>query len=1018
MKLFRIILLLLAGALLLTACNPSSTPSDESEDTPSADPGATTHLQTLVSVGKPYTYSTAPNATYVDTFGIQLTDGQKIPDFAAFYTDVRMVGFNSSTNFIIDLGDDGKRINTIVARSLDLEQDGVRMARAASFFGSDDQKKWERLGTSAFASNGVRTIGEARLELEEPVDFRYVRIMITMGQGAAFFFLDELEVYADVPAKEKPDTVTLAYQNEQLDHAAWKALSTGKAATPVSTENVARSLSYTFEGCSFDERAPQNETLLTDGDPTAQLFGENVWVGFRPEGDAAPTLTFDLGSTRDDLYAFRLYALNGGLSVSFPDAVDVYASEDGKTYTPLGRMYAPPACDNFTYTLILSEYIRARYIRFAFTGATEDYWWLEEAEIIAGSDETVSDEFYPPVSFPTVTEELFWDSAESDYRETQNLLLGLTQQMAASFYEDTATAMIKGESGETPADTTFLTDGEEPVSSYCYSSGWFFHRGGGALNVFYDIGKLSTVDILRVRLLEQTAWGISRPTHITAFLSEDAVHWYPVAQYDRGDEELNSGATRMTFELTPETPLAARFVRFRIESGMLFMDELEAIGTKEVRSDAVRLADSGLKSYLYYAADENAEHANPENTPIKAKDIALVFGEKGDETSLLPLVAYLDKDGNIKDTLMDGFAYCPTGALPSGAGAHNYTKKIDWDFLFDNTFNGHNGFNKLDEVVGQVKDALNRPDYTVQVYCTLLFLHPDVTDFGDVDGDGVTENLSSPEGRRKVLDWYLHRCMDEFSARGYKNLEFGGFYWVNEAVTWEWDDTYIIKEVADYVHEVGSYFLWIPYYTAHRYFLGYELGFDIVCMQPNYVFDLDSPFYRVPATAALTKAQGMCVEIEHTFQAKGDPTYARFYMQYLQYGALTGYMGATHIYYDDLYNFSEMAYSDSPLCRMQYDATYAFAKETLEITPDPRAELSFSTAADTLLRGTIAPEGDETPTLYTLVCSPAHGSVSLTEDGRFVYCPEKGYTGTDTFTYTYNHFLGESEVCTVTINIG
>ena len=1013
----KFLLLLLTGALLFTACggSPGDTSSDDASDGSNPSGGL---RKTLVSVGKPYKASTEANATYPDVYGQQLTDGQKAPDIAAEYRDVRMVGYTTTTRFDIDLGDDGKRLTGFSVRSLDFDRDGVRLARGASFYGSTDGEEWVRLGIKTFTSNGVQTVGSCSLDLDEPVDYRYVRVMVTMGVGGGFFFLDEIEVYADVPEPEKTDTVALAYQNESVDRTAWQALSTGKTVGSEPSENVALLAPCSLDGCETDERAPFADTTLVDGEPTGRLFGESVWVGFRPKEGETATLTLDLGKTRDDLFAFRLHALGAGLNVVYPDAVDVYASEDGENYTLLGRMYAPPAGDNYAYTLLLPEYIRARYIRYAFTGEPDGYWWVEEAEVLAGTGETES-EFYPAVSFPTVTEELRWDSSEPDYRTSQNLLLGLPQQMAASFYEDTATAHTKGQSGETPADSPVLTDGDVTDDLYCYSDGWFFHRGGGALNIFYDLGKLSTVENLRVYLLEQSEWGISRPSHMTAFLSEDAVHWYPVAHYDReANVTYNPGATQMEFDLTPASPVAARFVRFRIESAMLFLNELEAIGTKEVADGATRLADLGVDPVLYYAADETESYATTENTPVKAKDIAIVYGEKGDENTLLPFVAYLDEQGNIVDTFMDGFLYCPTGALPSGVGAHETTKKVDWDFLFDNTFNGVTGLDKLDEVVGQVKSALNKPDYKVYVYCTILYPHPDVTDFGDVDGDGVSESMATAEGRAKIFDWYLNRCIDEFASRGYENIELNGFYWVSECVIWERDDADLIKEVSEYVHAVDMPFLWVPYYTANRYFLGYELGFDMVCMQPNYVFQLDRPLYRLPVTADRTKAMGMCVEIEHTFYALSDSRYARQYMQYLHYGVLTGYDEAIHVYYDDVNNYAALAYSDSPLCRMQYDATYHFTKQDLDITPDDREELRLSASADSVTRGTLVPDGDGTPALYTLVGSTAHGSITLTLDGQFAYFPDKGYTGEDSFTYTYNHYLGESSPCTVTFTVG
>ncbi len=172
---------------------------------------------------------------------------------------MRTVGYTATTRFEIDLGEDGKRLSAFRARSPDLGRDGVRPARGASFYGSNDGENRDRLGTSAFQSNDVQTMGTCRPELEEPVDSRYVRT------GGGFFFLDELE-------PEKTDTAALAYQNESVDRTARKALSTGKAVNAAATENAALRASCTLDNCEFDERAPFADTTLFDGEPTGRLF--------------------------------------------------------------------------------------------------------------------------------------------------------------------------------------------------------------------------------------------------------------------------------------------------------------------------------------------------------------------------------------------------------------------------------------------------------------------------------------------------------------------------------------------------------------------------------------------------------------------------------------------------------------------------------------------------------------------------------------------------------------------------
>ncbi len=972
---------------------------------------------TLISVGKPYTVSVPASDRYADAYGQQLTDGQKTPDIGAHYVDSRMVGFGrnegtESVDLIIDLGDDGKRISAVSARSLDMRQDGVGLSPKAFFYGSSDGIDFVLLGEKEFVLTGEKTVSTARINIA-PTDYRYIKITLLIRENNHFVFLDELEVYADVDEKYVPDTVAWDHANENIDRSAWRALSCGKKLCHKVTQNAAIGSSYTFgKDTVFDTRAPENYKFLTDRERVSRLFGENVWVGIK--GENAPNITLDLNSVRDDLYLFRVHALGQGVGVEYPDHIDIYASVDGTDFTFVGRMYAPVACRNYAYTLLLPEYISARYIRFDFSKG-DGFYWIEEVEILAGIEGNNNELLYPPVCFPAVTEEAYWSETEPDYNITQNLILGKTQQISAAFHADVALRNGGKDHCESKADFPYLTDGKRAESTDCYSGEWFFSRGGDAIDIFYDMEKLCAVEKLNISLLEHGDYAILRPKHADVFLSEDGDNWYKVGSFSRGEAEINKSPTRMEIPFVLEKPAAARFVRFRFECAFLFVDELEVFGKKAVNADTMRLSQLDTEPVIYYTNPEREQFATTKNTPVKAKEIVITYNGKGEENMLLPFVAYLDNEGNIKDTFMDGFLACPPGSLPSGRLPHLENYKEDWEYVIQSSFEGNMGFDELEKTVERVKQALNLPDYKVQVYFSFLTLWESVTDFGDVDGDGISEDLSKVDDRKKVINWFIRRCEDEFNAKNYKNLSLNGFYWMNESVIWEWDDAHIIAETGREVHKAGYPFLWIPYYKAHRFFLGYELGFDVVSMQPNFVFTNDAPVWRFESTASMTKARNMCVEIEHTYQALSDPHFARNYMLYLYYGKTLGYMDSIHIYYDDADNFAKMAYSNDPLCRMQYDATYKFTKGTLTVTPEKRGDILVSTKKNTLYRGTLNLENGLS--LFTLTSSPEHGSVSLTLTGAFTYYPEKGYAGKDRFTYTYNNYLGESEECAVEITV-
>lgn len=973
-------------------------------------------LFTPVSIGKPYSYDVKPNPNYSDFFGCQLTDGQLTPNTGVHYTDARMVGFTAPTTFIVDLGDDGKRISALSARSLCMSQDGVGTAFDVIFSGSEDGENFEELGTVEFKTGLEKTVSVAYFKLDEIRDFRYIRYKIRPREGFPFFFIDELCAFADVHEKEKEDRVAISYANENIDRSSWKNLSTKKVAKPFSTENAAVGKKYTFENCIFDERAPKNDVLLTDGAHIGGIFGENVWVGISGKTEKTSAIVIDLESERDDIFAVHLHTPDEVLNIVHPDYIDCLGSLDGKNYTFIGRIYAPVNSTAFSYSLQLPEYIKARFIRFEFSKG-DGFYWFEEIEIIAGSDEEIHPELYQKVFYPKITKDIFWNPNDEDFHDTQNLLLGLPQQIDASFYVD---KYARG-GNETSADTTVLTDGKSAKTA----DDCFYSHGGESLDFFYDIGHLSAIEKLCVHLYENNERSLPRPDHIHIFLSDDATNWFKVAVFDRPWHQVNQikktkefvfdGAEKLCFEFPLENAYAARFVRFRIElENGLLMDELEAFGKKDI-SSAIRLCDSNLPSVPFYTNPEDEHYLTVENCPIKANDIALIYYGATSGDALLPFVAYLDEDGNIKDTFMDGYLYLPTSPLPSGRFPYSKTWINDWEFICDNTFTCDCGLDRLEAVVEQVKVALNKPDYKVQVYMSIPEVVDEIEDFGDVDGDGIIESLEKKEDRAKVFKWYIDRCLKKYNERNYKNLEFGGFYWFNEQAAWLKDDSHIIREAADAVHAAGTYFLWIPYYVAHRYFLGFELGFDFVSMQPNYAFKTDHPFYRIPTCAQYTKQRGYTVEIEHTYQALGDPIFARRYMLYLYYGALTGYMNSIHAYYDDRENIGLMGYSKDLLCRMQYDATYKFAKHILDVIPEPKETLAVKTKSNEILRSNLNENGELS--IYTLVESPENGSVSLNTDGKFAYYPAKGFKGKDRFAYTYNKFLGESEICYVEIAV-
>ncbi|GAP35435.1 Ig-like domain-containing protein [Piscinibacter sakaiensis] len=84
-------------------------------------------------------------------------------------------------------------------------------------------------------------------------------------------------------------------------------------------------------------------------------------------------------------------------------------------------------------------------------------------------------------------------------------------------------------------------------------------------------------------------------------------------------------------------------------------------------------------------------------------------------------------------------------------------------------------------------------------------------------------------------------------------------------------------------------------------------------------------------------------------------------------------------------------------------------------TPDYR----YATAADQPLAGAVtATDVDGDPIRFQTATGPQHGQLALGADGRFVYTPEAGYTGSDAFVVQVDDGRGGVARSTVTVSVG
>ena len=976
---------------------------------------------TVISTGASYTASTAADGAYADSYGKELTDGQFAGRTEVGYGDEKFSGYatgGSALAIIIDLGEVKEKIYRFEVDYLNTNQAGIAAPGGMSIQVSEDNEKWTRVGSLRKPTDAAMdTTQTAYYEHGQYLTARYIKFSIS--PGSAWIFLDELMVCADVEgenfnaayleqlsAQYEKDSVTATDREALLASVRGDAIDRSLACNLISANRK-----YSTSIASHKDYKDSG-TMLTDG-VLSHYFEGGTWVGF----DAAETVdvTIDLAKVRTDLAEFEVSVyINAQTGLLAPLNVAVSVSEDNKTFTEIGRLYGPSDTTqtNYTFRLCMATAVKGRYVRFSFASAGGSLFLMEECAVYAYGEEEPGLILYPEVELEKApaTE---WGASESDYTKVQNLLLGRTQQITVC---DSVTAdMI---TNNTPVTSKLLTDGNYAGANEnnIHGGKYFKFSRGGSRDIIYDLEHLSEIQSVKMSFLNYTDWAVLVPEGIYIYLSDDGDTWYEVEEVVTTTDKDQCA---VQYEVTFDKPYAARYVAFSFNVGAWSAaDELEVIGTKKVSTNAIRLKDSGVRSLKLVP---NGYQPQDENLLNGAGDIVLLYnGQSYNNTveSTLPYVAYIDEDGKMKDTMFDGFLYLLTGKFPSGAAGHQGSTMADWTWYLNDLFAKGENIDALNTVGGQVNKELGL-NKKYNFYVAMYIPHASVTNFGDVDGDGVSENFTNMADRLKAIDWYMDEFYKRFNEAGYENVQFGGFYWYCESISTYDDDTMfdLVRGVSDRVHARGEQFFWIPYFTAAGYSRWASFGFDVACLQPNYAFNGSVLENRLPEAAAMMRRYGLCTEMEIDDAALTNQVFYQKYMGYLKYGITEGYMkGAIHMYYQGTNVFGAAAVSEDPKNRLIYDYTYQFIKETLKLAPDARDAMSFTCEADKPFVSTLAPEAEKNVS-YTVSISPAHGTVTINADGTFVYYPDKGYTGTDTFSYCISEQLGYSAPCEVTITV-
>ena len=764
---------------------------------------------------------------------------------------------------------------------------------------------------------------------------------------------------------------------------------------------------------------------LTDGVRT-QIFDTQSWVGFN--GREPVTLTFDLGEVVDGLADFEVGAFEErDYGIGLPAAVAVSVSTDGENFSWIGSVLAPAevsGTEAYPFTLRLAGTVSARYIRYEIGAPSNTWLFIDEVTAVrygagADGDGPTSGEvgdYYGDTNIPEITEPEYWDPSESDYAQERNLIAGLPQQIEqfAPFSAEVATTFYNSKE-----DAAMLTDGKFAGQAAYSDPAYFRFTGGLGRTILYDLGRESAVSSFAGSFLYELSTAVGLPRRLLIKASQNGVDWQTI----HVTEAFKTSETAARVEVAEAfaQTYRARYIKFVFPVNThVYCDELAVYGTKRIPDDAADLVADEAEDTIYpdkYITPDDFLGVN--NMLLSYNhDPASASGGKTTAEEYMPFVGYYDRGGKLADTFFDSFLFLPYGAYVNEENG-DFTA---WNAYVDNVFAEDANVNALSEAAERVSEGLGR-DVRVSVFFSILYTWPDKTSFGDVDGDGVIEDFSKAEDRKKAIKWIIDEQLARFEAGGYDNLDLLGFYWYEEQVTYtDPHELELIRYASDYVHSLGYKLMWIPWYCAPGYTDWKELGFDMACMQPNYAFSGQATVERLYDNAETTRRLGMCVEIEiGQYDAQAD---ILRYKEYLAVGAETGYMDAVKCYYQAGMPgaFYAAWKSADPFVNSVYHDTYLFAKgkyDSNETAGGAIADPSDLEMDTTSGRGVTGSLNVETESDYRvrIETSPKYGTVRLESNGTVTYTPLSGFAGTDTFTVYLEFLGGDSKTATVTVRV-
>ena len=738
---------------------------------------------------------------------------------------------------------------------------------------------------------------------------------------------------------------------------------------------------------------------LTNG-KTSAFFNTLDFVAWNG-GDVS--VDFDFGDVEHAIAVVDVGCLRVlDYAIGSPNYVEVQASSDGKVYYTAGKQFVPKDIydtEKSVFRFAFPKAITARYLRVYFSGLDHSgflfvdeiagYEYREDGDIILYPDEPQEAkgydyDFYGEALGRGKTEV---SPQDEDYNKLQNLALLPGVAVTAQSFDP----IPAGSSNTKTEELHKLADGQYPYTATYDVPGWAVFTKGTGRHIIVDLGQEMAVSGYKTVFLEYPKVGVAAPPAAIISISSDGEEWTPVADFYNPDYFRTDAIEFMYGEADFEAEYRARYLRMSFQTDMgTYVGELEVRGRKNAENalDPVPMKER----YGRYTDDggtgcENIVFASTDN----------IYGEdagKGyiiDSENAKYYLGYISQDGEVLDTFFDSIAVCVRGDFIKHTDRNESTELYIKE-LFDDE---NRSIPAINRAMGEINAALGGNDKVK------LWISVTVPATGDIFNG---EKVDTAEESFACLKYQADETLKRIREGNYENIEFVGFYWSYECLRYEMD-LGSAKLFNEYIHSLGLKTFWCPYYNANWAWRCHECGFDLTCMQPNYMFYETAGQNRLATTDTLARMYGMCVEME--IQELGSRNERSRYLDYLAAGIECGYMEPVKAYYQGSFPgcYCRAAVSEDPEVRRMYDLTYKYAKGTLTMADldslegDPESFEGKIIEVDPPVKEEYE-LGDISGVTVLVKRSPAQGEYRIDYSGKVTYRPYKDFYGEDELVLT------------------